>query len=185
MKRVTISVKTSDKTIAEKYPVIATIINSGSEVKYIKKDLPLPEHTYYFSCIDSKDKYSKGYQYCVCLIISGLEIETNIPVSFLGHITKLVSTYGSEKFSNSLKKILIEFKSKAKNETIEATICSGCYLNDKEKIDYDNIVTQATSILEENNIKYKILDPKKESHISNNIFIKTDEQIFYDLRRYC
>ena len=186
MRGIIISPRTSNIHISKRYPDIFEITSAKNEVIWLQRDLPFPEHTYYFSKIDTTDKFSKKFEYCICVMITGLEKEIDIPISFLGHLTPNISTYGIVKFMSTFRTLLFEFKSKAQTETIFATICGGCFMNKKEKSQYSEIVGTVQHVLDEARIgiKSKVLKPKNEYRVHDNIYLKTDKQVFYNRRTY-
>ena len=116
---------------------------------------------YAISTVDSRDKFSRGYDYCTGLIVAGLDKNTQENISFISHQTsksifearleeiKFKETGVKEKnmnFFKNLEESLEEIKNKSAEKTIDIVIIGGMYIKDEfEKREY----TKAIKLLEQ------------------------------------
>lgn len=167
-------------------------INWESSKKEIKENNFLGgEQAYVFSEIDNSDKFSKKFTRCIGLVVSGVDRQTGQNISFISHQDPFkILLDKKEEFENHLKQRLNEMKSRCKEQTIDAVMIGGIYLNDiqldaNQVIEHYKNPIQLISKETKNALGFEpmiINGPKTSRMVGDDIYFDNDNRRLYFLR---
>jgi hypothetical protein len=184
LEKILILPQTHENKMTQKYPDIMSIKDSGDRVPFIHI---FSTETFYFSEINSNDKYSDFFEGCLCLIVRGIEKTTGNYISFLGHLSPNMSLEQHVPFFLiTFREKLEVFLGQCHSETVIATIGGSCAHKRGYRKIYKMNIAAISSVLSmlSVQIRLQIFAPKRTLDIVNNFYLKNDTGILYDRRLY-